>query len=207
MAKVFAKDAVERAVEAALAAIGVEGVGIIKRNVEAASAPSAPGHNATASDTGRLADSIQYSTTKIKPKIGGRAKSGVDEITQPTEPLTLYLGTGCPYAPCIEYGTNYGTSSKGHGGVEGGSFRDRIKAWAARHGIEEKYVSAIINSIIRRGWLPARPFMQPSEQEVSALAKRMMDGAMAKIVDGLRNNRKEVINVTLSMTGTHVRSK
>jgi hypothetical protein len=55
-------------------------------------------------DTGRLRGSITYATSKFRTMVSMPAKPG-DEVSEPGDDYTLYVGTNVEYAPYMEYGT------------------------------------------------------------------------------------------------------
>lgn len=57
-------------------------------------------------DTGRARDSIIWATKDRKSTVGGKAHSD-DGIDQPSESLTVWIGSSVDYFPYIEFGTKY----------------------------------------------------------------------------------------------------
>ncbi len=188
MAKRNLEKEVMTLIQAALTDIGAKGAEVIKRNVQD-----------VAYDTHRLHDSVSFSTDKIEARVEGRAEEG-DAIAKPTTPLTLHIGTACPYARWVEMG------SAPISGTTDGKFRERINEWAARHGFSELAAKYIAKKIAARG-LPPRPYMKGSEVEIYDIAQKIMAGVSKKIVEMIPDKKPMVIEVPITMTTTHVRSK
>lgn len=182
----------EDQIEAGFLVIGEEVKEVIQANV-----------HAVAFDTGRLQDSVDFATKNRQATAKGKA-TAIDMIKSPTTTFTLHIGTACPYAIPIEFGSAYGTVHRNPGGVEGGSMRERIKEWALRHGIPESMVSPIINNIMKRGYLPARQFMTPAAPMVKAIADTVMKKVMQRAKDAFPI-KKTVIEVTISTRGMNSR--
>jgi hypothetical protein len=170
--------------------VGVKSVEVVKSRV----------HD-IAYDTGRLHDSVSFATPKIEAKVSGAAEQE-DAISKPNTPNTLFIGTACPYAWWVEHGSMPITD----GSYTDGKFRDRIIAWAARHGIDEEGARRIAKKVGARG-LPSREFMKPSEVEIYEIAKEALAGALVKIKDAVIDKNPMVVEVPITMTTTHVRSK
>lgn len=190
------EDIVTRAVEGAFMQIGPEAVDIISNNLVDYSM-----------DTGRLVSSITFTTDKVKAKMGPGAKE-TDALSQPKEPLTMYIGTGCPYAEYVEYGSPpHSQNSPANSAIQDGeTFWDRIKAWAARHGIDEKGAYPIMMKIKEKG-IRQQPFMTPAEQPIFALARMIMALEVKKLVDAIPSKKPIVVEVPITLTSTSARSK
>lgn len=179
-----------KSIEAALLVIGEKATEIIQRQVQD-----------VAYDTGRLHDSISFATDKKDAKVGGRAEEG-DAIMKPSGSLELHIGTACPYAQWIEMGSAPISESS----RTDGKFRERINEWAARHGFSELAAKYIANKIAARG-LPPRQFMKSSEIEIYDMAEKTIALAVDKLMNRLLDKKPMVIEVPITMTTTHVRSK
>lgn len=150
-------------------------------------------------DTGRLKDSIAFATTLNRgaPVMAGSNYQEEDKIEAPETPYTMAVGTVCPYAAVIEHGS---TAHKSAGpGVEGkGSFDERIRAWALRHGISDENVIFLIKRKIARDGLVARPFVAPVRAIAQPIVQKAVQAEVDKILKGFIKG-KVTIDVTMSM--------
>lgn len=150
-------------------------------------------------DTGRLIDSIAYRTDKMpSPVMAGGSAQEVDKISKPETTYTVKVGTACPYAPFIEHGSGP-HSGESVGAENTGSFDERIREWAARHGItEERDIYWLKKKIAQRG-VKANPFLAPTEAQMqggraSAYVQKEIDRVLKGIIKG-----KVTIEVTMGM--------
>lgn len=124
-----------------------------------------------------------------------------DAIRTPNSQYEMIFGVGVPYAMYVEKGAGPHTSGNSSVDPDGGTFIEKMKAWATRVGInintpEGKRQFENIVSHIQRNGTGATPFLL-SEKQMSDIVNKNL----AIAVKGLRFGRKTVkVQVEMGIT-------
>jgi hypothetical protein len=123
-----AEEELTRVFDAALNRIGAVGADKMRSHL------SAEGGGV---DTSRLSESISWATPRARDNGRNTAVLKEGDLPEaPTEKFSVNIGTGCPYAPQVNYGSL--SMGRGSGAVdpESGTFQEKIKEWVERHGVD-----------------------------------------------------------------------
>lgn len=114
-------------------------------------------------DTGRLADSFSWATTKAASGVGGLAQES-DHVKAPTKALTLSTGSDCPYALALDMGAGPSTSESFD------TLLPKIREWGGRHGIlDPLFIGALTERIIEYG-TNAHPYIDVANTQIQIKA-------------------------------------
>lgn len=157
-------------IEGFLARIGLEGVEILKANLE-----NALPHG---SATGRTKDSFTFKTKHQQGKGGTEY-----EFPVPEAPTSVFIGSGKPSAFFIDTGT--GKHKKDMGADE---FVASMIEWGRARGLDEDAIQHAINVVRNRG-TDSYPYVAQSKLDIDDMAQRVAKEMAAAIADYL-NGRK-----------------
>jgi hypothetical protein len=143
--------------QGALDVIGEEGAAEMRRFL--------PQGDDSGTDTERLKNSISFATARAVDRGKGSNLKEGDLPEKPTDPLTVHIGTGVPYAKYVNYGSLPIGQGQGSAEPEEGTFREKIMEWAIRKWGDSEETKdramAIARAIAMKG-TDAIPFFEPS---------------------------------------------
>jgi hypothetical protein len=140
-------------------------------------------------DTGRLFQSIAWATPRARDnRTNGSVLKEGDLPVAPTERFSVNIGTGCPYAPQVNYGSlPMGRGGSGSVDPESGTFQEKIKEWAERHGVDtstpegRSHLFFIMKRIKDKG-TDAIEFFENSLVDIRREARLIIDLGMQKFM-------------------------
>lgn len=150
-------------------------------------------------DTERLLQSLSWATSRARRTISESALKEGDLPEKPTQICSVNIGTGVPYAPQVNYGSlPMGRGGSGSVDPESGTFQEKIKEWAERHGVDtstpegQSHLFFIMKKIKENG-TDAVPFYEPSLSTIRMKAPIVINALLSK---GLKQKyRPQVIIV------------
>lgn len=166
--------------QGALDVIGEEGAAEMRRFL--------PQGDDSGTDTERLKNSISFATARAVDRGRGSNLKEGDLPEKPTDPLTVHIGTGVPYAKYVNYGSLPMPAGVGSAEPGEGTFREKILEWAIRKWGDSEETKDRADGIARaiaHDGVGAIPFFEPSFVGIRMIVRKGVQTLSRELVKGI----------------------